>query len=92
MLRALSLALVLGATTVSLAKADQLGGSVVLCTSPGAPPWQLLQECVPPVTTGYWMAKNGMGWPQCPEAAGGPPRSSARSPEPSFQQRALRTM
>jgi hypothetical protein len=86
MLRALSLALVLGLTTAAAVKADQLGCTVLLCTSPGAPPWQSIPECVQPVTTAYWMAENGMGWPQCPEAAGGHSMIE-RPPEHSFRQR-----
>ena len=52
------------------APADASGCTLLLCTSPGAPPWQSIPECVQPVMTAYWMADHGMGWPQCPEAAG----------------------
>ncbi len=59
-----------GLTLSSPVAADTFGCTVLLCTSPGAPPWQSIPECVQPVTTAYWMADHGMGWPQCPEAAG----------------------
>ena len=71
MSRALLLALAIGLTLTPSAKADQLGCTVLLCTSPGAPPGQSIPECVQPMTTAYWMGENGMGWPQCPEAVGG---------------------
>jgi len=45
------------------AKGDQLGCTVLLCTSPGAPPWQSIPECVQPVTTAYWMAQPGVSHP-----------------------------
>ena len=60
-----------GLTLSTPVAADTLGCTVLLCTSPGAPPWQSIPECVQPVMTAYWMADHGMGWPQCPEAAGG---------------------
>ncbi len=50
--------------------ADTSGCAVLLCTSPAAPPWPSIPECIQPVMTAYWMADHGMGWPQCPEAAG----------------------
>ena len=50
------------------AAADTSGCTLLLCTSPGAPPRQSIPECVQPVMTAYWMADHGMGWPQCPEA------------------------
>ena len=59
-----------GLTLSTPVAADTLGCTVLLCTSPGAPPWQSIPECVQPVMTAYWMADHGMGWPQCPEAAG----------------------
>ena len=59
-----------GLTPSTPVAADTLGCTVLLCTSPGAPPWQSIPECVQPVMTAYWMADHGMGWPQCPEAAG----------------------
>ena len=59
-----------GLTLSTPVAADTLGCTVLLCTSPGAPPWQSIPECVQPVMTAYWMAEHGMGWPQCPEAAG----------------------
>jgi hypothetical protein len=52
------------------AAADTSGCTLLLCTSPGAPPRQSIPECVQPVMTAYWMADQRMGWPQCPEAAG----------------------
>ncbi|MGH9676190.1 MAG: hypothetical protein ACRD36_03730, partial [Candidatus Acidiferrum sp.] len=70
MSRSAFIALFVGSTISGSAVADQLGCTVLLCTSPGAPPWQSIPECVQPMTTAYWMAENGMGWPQCPEAAG----------------------
>ena len=71
MSRTILLGVFAGLTIAAPAAADQLGCTVLLCTSPGAPPWQSIPECVQPVTLAYWMAANGMGWPQCPEAAGG---------------------
>jgi hypothetical protein len=59
-----------GLTLSTPVAADMLGRAVLLCTSPGAPLYQSIPECVQPVMTAYWMADHGMGWPQCPEAAG----------------------
>ena len=70
MSRTILLGVFAGLTIAAPAAADQLGCTVLLCTSPGAPPWQSIPECVQPVTLAYWMAANGMGWPQCPEAGG----------------------
>jgi hypothetical protein len=52
------------------APADASGCTLLLCTSPGAPPWQSVPECAQPVMTAHWIADHRMGWPQCPEAAG----------------------
>lgn len=51
-------------------KADQLGCTVLLCTSPGAPPSQSIPECAQPVTTAYSMAENSMGTAAMPLSHG----------------------
>ena len=41
-----------GLTLSTPVAADTLGCTVLLCTSPGAPPWQSIPECVQPVIDG----------------------------------------
>ena len=46
MSRTILIGLVAGLTIAAPAVADQLGCTVLLCTSPGAPPWESVPECV----------------------------------------------